>query len=112
MEAFLLILPLLDAERFWLDEAEQDISAAEEMERSRSDSVGSCCGLMPNNLRARTELSKIYQQQKKWKEAEAILLHVLQLNPMISIRETELSKLYQNQDRMPEAGKNSARMSR
>lgn len=35
----------------------------------------------PSELKCRTELSKIYQRQKRWKEAEDILLECLKINP-------------------------------
>ena len=33
------------------------------------------------HLHARTELSKIYQYQRKWKEAEELLLESLKIDP-------------------------------
>ncbi|MFA7421481.1 MAG: hypothetical protein WCZ90_17490, partial [Melioribacteraceae bacterium] len=46
----------------------------------------------PKELKCRTELSKIYQQQKKWKEAEEILLESLRIDHEQLHPRTELSK--------------------
>jgi tetratricopeptide (TPR) repeat protein len=51
----------------------------------------------PGELKCRTELSKIYQQQKKWEEAEQILLDLKRLDPDNLMARTELSKIYQQQ---------------
>ena len=59
--------------------------------------------LDPEGLHPRTELSKIYQQQKRWKEAEDILLELLTLEPEDLRARTELSKIYQRQKRWKEA---------
>lgn len=56
-------------------------------------------------LKCRTELSKIYQHQKKWKEAEEGLLECLKIRPDDLNSRTELSKIYQQQFRMDEAEK-------
>ena len=85
------------------DGAEQDISAAEEMERSRSDSVGIRCCSMLDNLQGRTELSKICQQQKKWKEAEAILLESLAIDAEQLHPRTKLKKICEQQKKMDDA---------
>jgi len=57
----------------------------------------------PNDLSSRTELSKIYQQQKKWTEAESILKEYIQLDPSGLHPRTELSKIYQKQKKWKEA---------
>jgi tetratricopeptide (TPR) repeat protein len=57
----------------------------------------------PSELKCRTELSKIYQYQKKWKEAEAILLESLTIDPEQLHPRTELSKIYQYQKKWKEA---------
>jgi tetratricopeptide (TPR) repeat protein len=56
-----------------------------------------------NASEAAIELSKIYQQQKKWKEAEDILLEIMHLDPENLQARTELSKSYQQQKRWKEA---------
>jgi tetratricopeptide (TPR) repeat protein len=57
----------------------------------------------PSELKCRTELSKIYQRQKRWKEAEDILLEALRINPENLHSRTELSKVYQQQKKWKEA---------
>ena len=51
----------------------------------------------PEQLHPRTELSKIYQYQKKWREAEEVLLESLRIDPEQLHPRTELSKIYQQQ---------------
>ena len=51
----------------------------------------------PSELASRTELSKIYQQQKKWTLAEEILKESLDLDNENLPARTELSKIYQKQ---------------
>ena len=57
----------------------------------------------PAELKCRTELSKIYQRQKRWQEAEDILLELKRLDPENLQARTELSKIYQQQKRWDEA---------
>jgi hypothetical protein len=57
----------------------------------------------PSELKCRTELSKIYQRQKRWQEAEDTLLELLRLDPENLQARTELSKVYQRQERWKEA---------
>jgi|GEM_PF-3275085 len=57
----------------------------------------------PAELKCRTELSKIYQHQKRWLEAEDILLELKRLDPENLQARTELSKIYQQQKRWDEA---------
>ena len=57
----------------------------------------------PSELKCRTELSKIYQRQKRWREAEDILLELKRLDPENLQARTELSKIYQRQGRWQEA---------
>jgi len=57
----------------------------------------------PAELKCRTELSKIYQHQKRWLEAEDILLELKRLDPENLQARTELSKIYQQQKRWREA---------
>ena len=57
----------------------------------------------PSELKCRTELSKIYQRQKRWQEAEDILLASLRIDPEQLHPRTELSKIYQRQKRWAEA---------
>jgi tetratricopeptide (TPR) repeat protein len=57
----------------------------------------------PLELKCRTELSKIYQRQKRWQEAEDILLELLKLDPENLQARTELSKIYQRRKRWQEA---------
>jgi len=59
--------------------------------------------LDPNGLHPRTELGKIYQQQRKWKEAEDILLECLKIDNQQLHPRTELSKIYQQQKKWKEA---------
>jgi tetratricopeptide (TPR) repeat protein len=54
-------------------------------------------------LHPRTELSKIYQRQKKWREAEDILLESLKIDAEQLHPRTELSKIYQRQKKWREA---------
>ena len=54
-------------------------------------------------LKCRTELSKVYQHQKRWKEAEDILLELKTIDPDNLQARTELSKIYQQQKRWKEA---------
>lgn len=49
----------------------------------------------PHELSARTELSKIYQQQNNWGEAEKVLLKSLEIDDKQLHARTELSKIYQ-----------------
>ena len=56
-----------------------------------------------SELKCRTELSKIYQRQKRWQEAENILLECLKINLDDLNSRTELSKIYQRQKRWQEA---------
>jgi len=51
----------------------------------------------PKELKCRTELSKIYQRQKRWLEAKATLLELLERDPNNLHARTELSKIYQRQ---------------
>ncbi len=64
-------------------------------------------GFIQNNnkseLKSRTELSKIYQRQKRWKEAEDILLQELKIAHEALHPRTELSKIYQRQRKWREA---------
>lgn len=53
--------------------------------------------LVPNNLQARTELSKIYQQQKDWEKAVNMLSDLLIISPKNIHAHTELSRIYQRQ---------------
>ncbi|HSK74456.1 MAG TPA: tetratricopeptide repeat protein [Pyrinomonadaceae bacterium] len=57
----------------------------------------------PNELKSRTELSKIYQQQRRFKEAEDILLEELEISPKAIHPLVELSKIYQRQRRIDQA---------
>ncbi len=57
----------------------------------------------PRELKSRTELSKIYQAQKKWQEAEDILLETLAIDDQQIHSRTELSKIYQTQKKWQEA---------
>jgi tetratricopeptide (TPR) repeat protein len=57
----------------------------------------------PKELKSRTELSKIYQQQRKWKEAEKLLKEYIELDPNGLHPRTELSKIYQQQRKWKEA---------
>ncbi len=57
----------------------------------------------PQELKSRTELSKIYQTQKKWQEAEDILLELKVIDPDNLQARTELSKIYQTQKKWQEA---------
>ncbi|MEO0473568.1 MAG: CHAT domain-containing protein, partial [Bacteroidota bacterium] len=57
----------------------------------------------PKEKKIRTELSKIYQKQGKWKEAEEILLDLLSLNQNNLQARTELSKIYQKQGKWMQA---------
>ena len=57
----------------------------------------------PSELKSRTELSKIYQRQKRWQEAEEILLKLKELDPDNLQARTELSKIYQRQKKWQEA---------
>ncbi|MDU9049903.1 MAG: tetratricopeptide repeat protein [Candidatus Electrothrix sp. Rat3] len=59
----------------------------------------------PKELKCRTELSKIYQQQKKWDEAEKTLMDLLELDSNNLQARTELSKIYQQQKKWDEAEK-------
>jgi tetratricopeptide (TPR) repeat protein len=56
-----------------------------------------------SELKSRTELSKIYQRQRKWKEAEKPLLEYIELDPEGLHPRTELSKIYQQQRKWKEA---------
>jgi tetratricopeptide (TPR) repeat protein len=62
-------------------------------------------GIDPDNLQARTELSKIYQSLKKWDAAEKILLECLGIDPDNLQARTELSKIYQRQKKWDAAEK-------
>ncbi|MEO0471628.1 MAG: tetratricopeptide repeat protein, partial [Bacteroidota bacterium] len=59
--------------------------------------------LDPEGLHPRTELSKIYQKQGKWKEAEEMVRQYIQLDPEGLHPRTELSKIYQKQGKWKEA---------
>jgi len=59
----------------------------------------------PTELKCRTELSKIYQYQKKYDEAEKVLLDLLDIEPQDLQARTELSKIYQYQKKYDEAEK-------
>lgn len=57
----------------------------------------------PGELNCRTELSKIYQQQKRWREAENILNELKDIDPENLPARTELSKIYQQQQKWAQA---------
>jgi len=57
----------------------------------------------PEELNCRTELSKIYQKQKKLKEAEDILIELKNIDPDNLQARTELSKIYQQQKKWKDA---------
>jgi tetratricopeptide (TPR) repeat protein len=57
----------------------------------------------PSELKSRTELSKIYQQQRKWDDAIRLLKEYIELDPDGLHPRTELSKIYQQQKRWKEA---------
>ncbi|UCE65268.1 MAG: tetratricopeptide repeat protein, partial [Candidatus Zixiibacteriota bacterium] len=59
----------------------------------------------PHDLHSRTELSRIYQQQKRFKEAEKVLLELLEIDNNNLQARTELSRIYQQQKRFKEAEK-------
>ena len=48
--------------------------------------------LDPRKIQARTELAKIYQVQRKYDEAERVLMELLQLDPRNLQARTELAK--------------------
>jgi tetratricopeptide (TPR) repeat protein len=54
-------------------------------------------------LKCRTELSKIYQQQKKWDDAIRLLKEYIEIDPNGLHPRTELSRIYQQQKRWKEA---------
>jgi tetratricopeptide (TPR) repeat protein len=54
-------------------------------------------------LKCRTELSKIYQYQKKWDDAIRLLKEYIELAPEGLHPRTELSKIYQHQKKWKEA---------
>ena len=56
-----------------------------------------------DNLHTRTELSKIYQQQKLWDKAERVLLEYIEIEPQGLHPRTELSKIYQQQKQWDKA---------
>ena len=58
-----------------------------------------------NNLQARTELAKVYQTQKKYDEAEKVLLELLDKDKNNLQARTELAKVYQTQKKYDEAEK-------
>ena len=51
--------------------------------------------IIPNNLHFRTELAKVYQQNKEYKKAENVLLECIKLSPKDLNSRTELAKVYQ-----------------
>ncbi|TKJ36582.1 hypothetical protein CEE37_14985 [candidate division LCP-89 bacterium B3_LCP] len=59
----------------------------------------------PKELKCRTELSKIYLKQKRYKEAEKVLLECLQLKATDLNSRTELGRVYLEQKRYKEAEK-------
>ncbi|MCJ8325620.1 MAG: hypothetical protein MJK08_00840, partial [Campylobacterales bacterium] len=60
---------------------------------------------IPDNLHFKTELSKTYQTQKKYYEAEKVLLESLVIDNKQLHPRTELSKIYQTQKKYYEAEK-------
>lgn len=57
----------------------------------------------PTELKCRTELSRIYQRQKRWDDAESVLKDLISHEPESLHARTELSRIYQRQGRWGEA---------
>ncbi|MEK6333690.1 MAG: tetratricopeptide repeat protein, partial [Acidobacteriota bacterium] len=57
----------------------------------------------PAELKSRTELSKIYQRQRKWDDATRLLKEYIELDPDGLHPRTELSKIYQRQKKWDDA---------
>jgi tetratricopeptide (TPR) repeat protein len=53
--------------------------------------------IRPDDLDSRTELAKIYQYQKRYDQAEKVLLECINIRPDDLDSRTELAKIYQYQ---------------
>jgi tetratricopeptide (TPR) repeat protein len=72
-------------------------------DEKRVSALETFIGRHPSELKCRTELSKLYQKQKRWGDATRLLNEYIELNPNGLHPRTELSKIYQRQGRWDDA---------